>query len=539
MPGEPIRPGTRFPCGKRARRDGDHQPAPSQSPTICGACASLMMFAAEAPETPNDAATNTTTTSTRPLRPAAVSLLATDVTSSLEPEVLQRLRGAAVEHGRAAVVAAALGELALRDPGRSAMRCGRELVERVLGLREHGVGLVVVLLLEESAAEHEAGIADLVEAVLTPAEELERVARLARCCVVVAGTQMDLRQRRDRCGGLVLIVQLEGDAERLLEPHDRVLRLPEQEVDDAEVVQQPAHVLPVRKLFVLRLRALRVRAREHPVAVALGEQRRLEVHLAEGLRVLLRLGELERALDVLARRLVIALAAVAAGAPREDVGAEEVRRERRALRKLQSLAEQGEGGRDAREEVPADTEAEEDVRAVDVRELGTLRVAACLLEQLQRRPHLTGVGAGPGLAAEDTDVQLDGARAEDSRQRLRVVLDGRGVLLVRRQRVGAGDESLGARAAVGRDAARQEGRVHAEARGEPVDGLLRRPRLPPLDLGDVLLREPVAGEVRLRQPRRHAQLAQALAEARSARCRGGGRPPGGRSTQGWRSLTNT
>src|SRR5215218_8895612 len=434
-PAAPIRPGTRFPCGKRARRDGDHQPGPSQSPTICGACASLMVFAAEAPETPNDAATNTTTTSTRPLRPAAVSLLATDVTSSLEPEVLQRLRGAAVEHGRAAIVAAALGKLALRDPGRSAMRCGRELVERVLGLREHGVGLVVVLLLEESAAEHEAGIADLVQAVLTPAEELERVARLARCGVVVAGTQMDLRQRRHRCGGLVLIVQLEGDAERLLEPHDRVLRLPEQEVDDAEVVQQPTHVLPVRKLFVLRLRALRVRARQHPVAVALGEQRRLEVHLAEGLRVLLRLGELERALDVLARRLVIALAAVAAGAPREDVGAEEVRRERRALRKLQSLAEQGEGGRDAREEVPADTEAEEDVRAVDVRELGTLRVPACLLEQLQRRPHLARVGAGPGLAAEDTDVQLDGARAEHRRQRLRVVLDGRGVLLVRRQRV--------------------------------------------------------------------------------------------------------
>src|SRR5829696_1187784 len=480
MPGEPIRPGTRFPCGKRARRDGDHQPAPSQSPTICGACASLMMFAAEAPETPNDAATNTTTTSTRPLRPAAVSLLATDVTSSLEPEVLQRLRGAAVEHGRAAVVAAALGELALRDPGRSAMRCGRELVERVLGLREQGAGLVVLLLLEQRAP--------------------ERVARLARRRCVVAGAQVDLRQRRHRRCGLVLVVQLQRDPERLLEPHDRLVGFPEQELDDAEVVQQPADVLPVCKLFVLGLRALGVRARQNPVAVALGEQRRLEVDLAERLRVLLRLGELERALDVLARRLVIALAAVAARAPRENVGAEEIRRKRRALRELQGLAEQRDRGRDARKQVPADAEAEEDVGAVDVRELGALRIAARVVEQLQRGPNLACVGTGPGLAAEDPDVQLDGAGSEHSRKRLRVLLDGGGVLLVGRQRVGAGENGLGARTAVGRDAAREKRRIDAQARREPLDGLRRRTRLPALDLRDVLLRETVAREVGLRQP---------------------------------------
>src|SRR5215212_11455844 len=109
----------------------------------------------------------------------------------LEPEVLQRLRGAAVEHGRAAVVAAALGELALRDPGRSAVRCGRELVERVLGLREEGVGLVVLLLLEQRAAEHEARVADLVEAVLAVPEELERVARLARRLLIVTCAEVD------------------------------------------------------------------------------------------------------------------------------------------------------------------------------------------------------------------------------------------------------------------------------------------------------------------------------------------------------------
>src|SRR5215216_1805806 len=112
----------------------------------------------------------------------------------LEPEVLQRLRGAAIERGRAAVVAAALGELALRDPGGSAMRCRRELVERVLGLCEHRLGLVVPLLLEERAAEHEPRVADLVDAILTVAEQLERVARLALGGLVVAGPQVDLRQ---------------------------------------------------------------------------------------------------------------------------------------------------------------------------------------------------------------------------------------------------------------------------------------------------------------------------------------------------------
>ena len=72
--------------------------------------------------------------------------------------------------------------------------------------------------------------------------------------------------------------------------------------------------------------------------VALGDQRGLEVRLAERARVVHRLRELERALDVLARGLVVALAAVAARAPREDVRAEQVGRERRALERAPSAS---------------------------------------------------------------------------------------------------------------------------------------------------------------------------------------------------------
>src|SRR6185436_7380276 len=66
----------------------------------------------------------------------------------------------------------------------------------------------------------------------------------------------------------------------------------------------------------------------------------------------------------------------------------------------------------------------------------------------------------------------------------------------------------------GRDAVGEEARVDLEARREPVDRLLRRAGLPALDLRDVLLREAIAGELRLRQARGDAELAQTLAEAR-------------------------
>src|SRR4029079_3536461 len=98
-----------------------------------------------------------------------------------------------------------------------------------------------------------------------------------------------------------------------------------------------------------------------PVTVALGEHGCLEVRLTEGACVVHRLGELERALDVLTGGLVVALAAVAAGAPREDVEAKLVGRKTRALGQHEGLVEEADGGRDAPEHVEAAHEPGEDL----------------------------------------------------------------------------------------------------------------------------------------------------------------------------------
>ena len=88
-------------------------------------------------------------------------------------------------------------------------------------------------------------------------------------------------------------------------------------------------------------RPLGVVAREHPVALAVGDERGLEVRGADRAGVVRVLGELERALDVLARGLVVALAAPAARAPREDVRAELVGRQARALGERERLVAAG------------------------------------------------------------------------------------------------------------------------------------------------------------------------------------------------------
>ena len=58
------------------------------------------------------------------------------------------------------------------------MAAGGELVERALAGLERLLGLVEPVLLEQRAAEHELGVADLVDLVDAVAEQLQRVARL-------------------------------------------------------------------------------------------------------------------------------------------------------------------------------------------------------------------------------------------------------------------------------------------------------------------------------------------------------------------------
>src|SRR5581483_2635460 len=143
------------------------------------------------------------------------SLLATEDTSSplrrrSEPEVLERLGRPPVEPGSPGLVAAAAREVALGDPGRRPMRRGREPRERVLSLVERGLRLVEAALLEQRAAEHEPCVADLVEHVLALADDREGVRSLLLGLLRRARSQVDLRQRRDRLGGVLLLAHIEG-----------------------------------------------------------------------------------------------------------------------------------------------------------------------------------------------------------------------------------------------------------------------------------------------------------------------------------------
>ena len=117
------------------------------------------------------------------------------------------------------------------------------------------------------------------------------------------------------------------------------------------------------------------------------------------------------------------------------------------------------------------------------------------------------------LAVQRANPKLGGAGPEHGRQRPRVLGDRLVEPVLLRKRVGAGQDRLGLRPLVRGDAARQEAGVDAQTQRQPLDRVRRRARLPALDLRDVLLREPVAGEVGLRQPGGDAQLAQPLADA--------------------------
>ena len=99
---------------------------------------------------------------------------------------------------------------------------------------------------------------------------------------------------------------------------------------------------------------------------------------------------------------------------------------------------------------------------------------------------------------------------------------GRGVVVppASIQSLGPSERALEPAALVGRNAVREEARVDAEPRREPLDGLARRPGLAALDLRDVLLREALAGELALGQPGGDPQLTEPLTDPKAARSGG-------------------
>ena len=195
------------------------------------------------------------------------------------------------------------------------------------------------------------------------------------------------------------------------------------------------------------------------MSLAVGDERRLEVRSADGARVVRVLGELQRALDVLACGLVVALAAPAARAPREDVRTQRVGRQARPLGEPEGLVEQGERGLDAVQLIPADSERVENLGPLDVGEASVLDEAACLVEQPERaaqgtEAHLRAAGSDEGANLELQEPGGAGGRDEH------VVL--RGGLLVAPgldQRLGPGECALETAALVGGDTVREEAGV--------------------------------------------------------------------------------
>ena len=162
----------------------------------------------------------------------------------------------------------------------------------------------------------------------------------------LTGSEVHLRERGDSLGRVGVCADLEGGRERSLQIVDRLLRLAEQERQAAEVVEQPADALPVCHLLVQGLRPLGVGAREHPLALPLGDERGLEVHVGDGLAVAEALRQFERPLDVLAGGLPVALTPVAPRTPFEDMRSQPVAGKSGALRQCKGFAEQASRRRD-------------------------------------------------------------------------------------------------------------------------------------------------------------------------------------------------
>src|SRR5919201_1568715 len=125
-----------------------------------------------------------------------------------------------------------------------------ELCEARLRVVESVFRLVESLLFQQRSAEDDLRAADLVEEVLAAAEQPQRVSRLLFGEPKLAGAQMHLRERRDRLRRVRFAARLERNRERLLQMGDCIVRLPEQVVEAAQVVEHATEVDAVAVLLV-------------------------------------------------------------------------------------------------------------------------------------------------------------------------------------------------------------------------------------------------------------------------------------------------
>jgi hypothetical protein len=233
------------------------------------------------------------------------------------------------------------------------------------------------------------------------------------------------------------------------------------------------------------------------------------------------LGELERALDVLAGGLVVALTPVAPRPPVEDPRLQLVGRQLGALSERVCLIQQTECGRDARQLVAAHAETEQHFRALEVGEPLVLADLASAEQDLNRAANVTGLGARTRLADEGAELELGRAGGRDLGPHALEGLDSLARPAGHYQRIAPRKRGIETVSLGGREPAAEEAGIDAEPRGEPRHRRLCRPRLAALDLADVLLREPLAGELGLGQAGREAQLAKPDAEVVCGRPRPG------------------
>src|SRR5581483_2779522 len=109
----------------------------------------------------------------------------------LEPNILERLGGRAVEPRRLLLVATPPRRVAEGDPGGSAMADRGKLLSGAICFVEALLGLLEPAALHQGAAEDELRGPDLVQEVLAPLEELERLACELFGLLVVAELQVD------------------------------------------------------------------------------------------------------------------------------------------------------------------------------------------------------------------------------------------------------------------------------------------------------------------------------------------------------------
>ena len=264
---------------------------------------------------------------------------------------------------------------------------------------------------------------------------------------------------------------------------------------------------------------LGIGAGEHPVAVAFGQDRSLEIGLPEGAPSCIASASRAHARHPRARPRSRAGGGSSGTATRRSLKRGAGRTGSRALGEHQRLVEEGDRGRDAGEETAADADALDDLGAVDVGELGRSTSARGSASWARPAFTLAGLCERDAFPVQRSNVQLDGAGAQHGRRAFRTPRARRRTD-ARRARSPRGPGSP-RRVPARRRRRRSRGTTGRRRGGARATRSCRRwARLPALDLGDVLLGEAIARELWVR-PAPIGGLPQPLAEpgyAKACRC---------------------